>query len=442
MTKLNLIKAALLGATALLATSAHAQAVVDTWDIGGDVSVTASNTTADAVSLDGTNGGFVVGASIADGYKNSISGAAVGSSASASATQFSSNDANLPSFSVTYNGGLTATSTNTVAVSNINDIVDSATITAGQGNSISLAAVGSSASGSSTFSNVNGTAFDDTTSFVYDVEGDVTIQSGDGVTAGLADTDIIDNAVGGNANAVSLQFATGIAAPTIETGEGNSISGAAVGSSASFSLGLNTAAGAAYNEVSQTLNGALNITSTNTADGAVSVNAGTDTDLAVDGAAINAGNSNSISVAGVGASGSFSVSNTMYTGGLGAVAGYNVTTQDISVSTLNEGAVSVNAVMTSAPTISAGNANSISIAGVGASASTSFTTTDYEGAGTSILNGSVQGITLASVNVADVKVTTGLETPTIAGGFNNSISTAAVGASASQSATQNLYVAP
>ena len=79
MTKINLTKAALLAATALLgATSAHAQ-VADSWDIGSDVSVTGTNTGGD-VKLDASAAG-IQGANIADGYKNSISNAAVGSSA-------------------------------------------------------------------------------------------------------------------------------------------------------------------------------------------------------------------------------------------------------------------------------------------------------------------------------------------------------------------------
>ncbi len=499
MTKINLTKAALLAATALLgATSVHAQ-VADNWDIGGDVGVTATN--GGDISLDSTveGTGGIQAASIADGYKNSISNAAVGSSASSSFTAFN-NSANASSAVVAYEGGITVLSYNEGVVSNLNDLAGSVNIDAGTGNSISVAAVGSSASGSATMTAAGGTELSEAS---YTVSNDIVIQNGDGLA------DPVDATSGGNAGDVLVALGAGMAAPTIAAGNSNSISAAGVGSSASFSLTNNTIdADSTITAQTLELGGAVTVTSSNS--GGVTVGGdvdGTTANALIDTAAINGGNANSVSTAGVGSSASFSFANNTYEGASGSAAAalsvgdvitvgsFNsgaVTVQadlgneanidlgngnsisvagvgssgsvsfgnnifgdtagpetvtvevaDISVATINAGEVIVKGSILDSATIGGGSNNSISLAGVGASASTSFTSTSYDeaSAGASATSGIVGGITLTAFNDgAAVTVTTGINTPAIAGGYNNAISAAAVGASASQSMTQNVLI--
>lgn len=496
MTKINLTKAALLAATALLgATSVQAQ-VADNWDIGGDVGITATN--GGDVVLDASVAGGIQAPEITDGYKNSISSAAVGSSASSSFTAFN-NSANASSAIVAYEGGVNAVSFNGGGVSNLNDLATSVTIGGGTGNSISVAGVGSSASGSATFTAAAGTELSEAS---YSVGGDVVIQNGDGATVGAT----LDATTGGNGGDVLVALATGMATPSIGGGDSNSISAAGVGSSASFSLTNNTIdADSVITTQTLALGGAVTVTSSNT--GGIVVGGGTDgtTNAQIDTAGIAGGNANSISTAGVGSSASFSFANNTYNGASGSAAaalsvgdvitvaslndGGGVTVQadlstetnidggnansisvagvgssgsvsfsnsifgdtagpatvgielaDISVSSQSTGDIAVLGSITDTATIGGGSNNSISLAGVGASASTSFTTTSYAEAGTgaSATTGTVGGITLAALNAGGVSVTTGINTPTIAAGYNNSISAAAVGASASQSMTQNI----
>ena len=106
----------------------------------------------------------------------------------------------------------------------------------------------------------------------------------------------------------------------------------------------------------------------------------------------------------------------------------------------NNGTISNGTDLANAGSIDGGSRNSISIAGIGASASQSFSVTSYAGdaAITGVGSTAEGGITLAAFNTGVVGVSGGLSNPSIADGFSNSISAAAVGASASQSVTRTL----
>lgn len=428
MTKLNLTKAALLAATAFFATAAQAQ-VADTWDIAGDVNVSAINT--GKVTNDATGGTAVQsidGANIADGYKNSISAAAVGASASSSFNVLDlSQTANAGTAVLTLEGGVTVTGSNTGAVTNTSDLTTANVITAGSGNSISVAGVGSSASGSVSVTSGNTT---DIADVEYSTGGAVLIQSGNG-TDPLTSTNLSD--AGGNLGDVTVSLATGIFGGDIAGGSANSISVAGVGSSASFGVSVNTVDNSPIENVAVNLGDSLTVTASNgQATGGTGVSV---TGTAIDTAQIEGGNANSISVAAVGASASVSVANTFYQGtDVGSSVGaLDVEFNDINVSSLNSANVANTTDISTSATIGGGQNNSFSIAGVGASASTSFSVTDYSAAGISAGTINVGGgVTLASNNTGNVSVTAGIAVPTISAGYNNSISTAAVGASASQ----------
>lgn len=501
-----MIKRALLSATAFLAaTSANAQ-VADTWSIAGDVTVSALNS--GAVLNDPVNGGTVAGiegAEITAGYKNSISGATVGASASSSFTTVNNSGVGGDAI-LEFAGAVSVVAGNSGEVINNTDVITSATIAEGNSNSISLAAVGSSASigGSTTLTGVAGASVADSETFSY-TAGQLIVSSG----AADGSVDATDNLIGGNAGAVTLGLTTSLTAPTISAGNGNSISvagvgssssasfsasvdgdgtildsfdlsladgalissasdaasavavglgagatapaiaggnnnsisAAALGSSASFSLAANTTGGGVVTAFNATV-GELLVDSTNL--GTVTLGGGVDgADQATfdDAAIAGAGNGNSISAAAVGSSGSVSFANTVFDTGNGAAAG-DVAFDAITVNSTNSGEIINNVNLSTGGNIDGGAKNSISIAGLGASASQAISITDNSGAGITAVNTALGGdIILAAVNSGAVSVLGGgLQAPVIADGFSNSVSAAAVGASASQSVTRTLLL--
>ena len=420
VTKLNITKLALLGATALLgAASAHAQ-VADSWTVGA-VSVGGFNSSTDGTTLQSSGGdtASTTSASIAGGERNSISAAAVGASGSTSFTVNNLSGGDSAATLVTDTAAVTAG--NSSAVLNNGDIV-TPNIAGGDSNSVSRAAVGSSASISATTNSFNGSS--ETTSVTM---GDLTIASGDGtdtVTGGDA------TGAGGNAGTVNLT-ATTIDTPDIAGGNQNSVSASAVGSSASFSVANNAYDAGIDNTFTV---GGVTVTASNSSDGAVTADAGGDV-IALASPKIEAGDQNSVSVNAIGSSGSVSYASNYYGDGTnGASITTTGTIGDIAVTTYNGGAV-VNTTDIATPTISAdANNSSVGVAGIGTSASTSFASNDFT-AGTATSTGAITagGVTLLASNAGGITVGSSMDTPVISGGLNNSISTSAVGASASLS---------
>lgn len=506
MTKIHKTKLALLGATAFFAaTSAHAQ-VADSWSIVGDVNVSALNS--GAVANDPVTGGTVAGiegAEITAGYKNSISGATVGGSASSSFSSVNNSGVGGDAV-VEFGGAITVVAGSSGEVLNNTDVITGATVGGGNANSISLAAVGSSASvsGSTTLTDVAGAAVPDGETFSY-TSGQLIVSSG----AADGSVDAADATVGGNSGAVTLALATSLTAPTIAGGNGNSISVAGLGSSASASFSAAVDGdGSVLDSFDLTLADGALISSANSATGTIAVglgagattpaiaggnanaissaalgssasfslSSGTSTggvvtafnaavgELVVDSSNLGgvtlgggqdgadqatyddasiagAGNNNSISAAALGSSGSVSYANTVFDTGGGAAAG-DVTFDAITVNSTNSGEIINNVNLTTGGNIDGGAKNSISIAGLGASASQSISITDNSGAGvTGVATAIGSDITLAAVNSGAVSVLGGgLQAAVIADGFSNSVSAAAVGASASQSVSRTVLL--
>gem|GEM_PF-2345873 len=501
MTKIHKTKLALLSATAFFtATAAHAQ-VADTWTINDDVIVSSANTAAvtlDPVNL-GNGSPAISDPLIGGGFKNTISSSAVGASASSSFSSLNNSGVGGDA-TVVFNGGITVAAGNGAAVTQTNDVLTGAAVSGGSANSISLAAVGSSASvsGTTTVSDVGGAATADET-FSY-TAGSIVVSSGaadgavetdQGTTVGgndaavslLLDTSgfTAPSIAGGSNNSISVAgvgssasasfTATvggdgseltsydvtvadatissansalgevkvglsdgGMSTPLIEGGNGNAISAAAVGSAASFSLASGTFGGAIITEYNATV-GELAVDSFN--DGAVTLSTdGTDSAVKIDTASV-VGLGNSISASAVGSSGSVSYANTVFDAGNGA-AGGAVAFDAITVNSTNNGAIGNYAELTTSATIEEGSKNSISIAGVGASASQALSVTDYSALGVTGVATTTGAITLTAFNTGAVSVAGGMTSPVITDGFSNSISAAAVGASASQSVARTL----
>ena len=440
MIKSNIFRAALLVTSALVSASvARAQSVpTDTWNIG---SVTNSATNDGTVTL---NGSITDTPTITAGTGNAIAGAAIGASATQSIVVNVTGDA--PLGNVTYGAiDLDAVNTSSGDITVSGDlgtsgtIGDAATIVAGTDNAISLAAVGASAGLS--YSGVqDASSSEETYTFASTV--DVDASNAGAVTVGAA-------AVGGESPTPADP--AGIYTGTISNGTGNSISVAGVGSSASLSLASNVS-GSSTAATIVSLEGAVDIGSVNS--GAVSVTSEIGSSaITDDGAIISNGTSNSISTAAVGASASASYSGVQTgtagnetfaiaydLGDDGLIGGLSADDPDTLTitATNNVGGTVSNTSSIYDATISTGTANGVSVAAVGSSASFAATSL-VSGATTAPTTTLVAGnITVSSTNrdtegSADpaVTLTGNVNDATIEDGASNTISAAAVGASAS-----------
>lgn len=411
---MNVFSKLLLGTAIVMAPGlASAQSVpAETWAIG-NISGTSSNTA--AVSL---TGNLDDGPTITAGTSNSISAAAVGASASNGVTMISENGSGAPTGTTVTFGTVTLTANNdapalgSATVSATTDILG-AEIGGGNSNAISGAAVGASAS--------------------FAVNSVVT-------GASIPGTEVIAGAVdltASNENNVTFEGNLGTTntagdAPVIVAGTSNSISAAAVGASGSLSF-AGSASGTSAGTETVTI-GATDIDVTN--DGDVTLGDATDLSSAF-AAEITDGTSNSISLAGVGSSASLSIG----TYGDGASdSKTEVTVGNVTLDSTNNGDVDVNGalgktgVSADAPSIDDGTLNSISVAGVGASSSSSYTSIN---SGTSNSNADVGVGTMSSgaTNNGAVTVLANIYGGQIGGGTNNSLSMASVGASVSTSFT-------
>jgi hypothetical protein len=379
----------------------------ETVDFDAEVQVTGTNSAEGAVTA---NTG-IFGAEITDGTGNSISGAAVGATGSVSLSSIVDGTGTAPTTAVTFGSTVAVTGTNNAAVefngdlgSSANTATDAPTIANGIGNSISVAGVGASASVSYGGVQSGGSAGEES----FTVTGATTITA-------------LNNAGG------TVDVTSDVYGATITNGTGNGISAAAVGSSASFSVNSVVLDADTAPTTALTFD-AINVNSTNSED--VSITGGL-----LGGATVTSGVNNSISVAGVGASGGTSLS-TVAAGTADTAPAETITLGAITTTVLNDGDVDVDGNIgetgADGATIGGGFGNSISIAGVGASGSTSFSQT-WSGGSTGGTSYTAGAISTSVTNNASVNVSSSTFAANIGGGVNNSISTAAVGASASTS---------
>ncbi|MDF8334361.1 hypothetical protein [Novosphingobium cyanobacteriorum] len=475
MTNINKIKIALLGATALFAsTSAHAQ-VADTWSIDGTntpTTVTSGNignvTMNSSDAADGT-----VGASIVEGQKNSVSATAIGASASSSFTVTSATDSSLTGNILAADGanGVIASSFNGGNVSNWGDISGAAIGADGAGNSISRVALGASASNSASVFVVDGeqastyTVPSSTVSASNSLAMEALTPDTDGIMTVSNGVNITDADVGGNNNSIS---AAAIGASASVGASTTILAGSETGV---FNLGVaidptapDTAAGA----------GVISVASLNQANVGVGNSSNDFADLsdptAIEPAELSANiqdgaNASSVSSSAIGSSASVSyaanvfggdVTNTALIGafddGTGVITpgdGVTIlsanglagdTTADFSndvtgLAALDTPTTLINATDITAASIGADSSNnSISVAGIGASASMSFAVNDYSGGDSAISNVLYAAApTITALNGSAVYVGSTITGAEIAGGLQNSVSAAAIGASASQS---------
>lgn len=461
--------------------------VVTATNTSGNVSSAETVLFSDAVTVDGDNnvGGDVTANTniydglVSGGTGNSISGAAVGASASVSLSANNGTSSKSDN-SVTFSSTVGVTGDNAAGVTLFGDIGSSANlasddsvITSGNNNSISLAGVG--ASGSLSYSGIQTGSLSEenytvtglatvlgTNSGTVAVTSEIyggTITAGNGNSISVASvgasgsvslSSLVDGGTpnttvtftggldvdGTNSGAVTLTTDIGLSGevgtkPTITAGNNNSISAAAVGASGSVSYSDVQLATTANTSSEQFSFGNVTVNGTNNVGGIVTATGD------VIGGTISGGNANSISVAAVGASGSVSADSLALDGAapdntvtFGTIAVVGTNNESVSL-TGNLGVVNVAGDM---PSIAAGNNNSISLAGVGASASVSFSNTNLSGADGSN-NYTIGNTTILGDNNDTVTVTGTAYGGTVSGGTGNSISVAAVGSSASFSST-------
>jgi len=416
MTKMNKLKAALLAASSLLVSGTASAQVVDTWT-AGDVGITSENGDGATVAVGSYDTATVIDGVDISGERLSISQSAVGVSGSLSLNSATSFDGSVEGTV----GAVTVEVTNGAGadVSNIGSITNSV-ISDGVQNGISRSAIGSSAS---TSVNVlaDGGAIHDATYTVGDVA--ITSTNNGAVIAG------VELGIAGDATA----------APTITDGTNNSISATAIGATGSLSVGTTAMNGAA--ETTAIGVGAVAVTAESTADASVLMASSVDGETAggIFGAKIDGGNANSISANAIGTSASFGYSTTLKGEGSTITSADTIGTVEVTsnnasaVTNLMDIGVSGSASDGASISDTASN-SSIGVAGIGATASVSYGSSDLTGGSGATTNAvEIGATTIGSTNTAAVLVGGSIYNPSIGTGFGNSISVAAVGASASQS---------
>jgi len=417
MTKMNKLKAALLAASSMLVSGTAFAQVVDTWE-AGDVGITSENGEGATVAVGTYEAATVINGVDLSGERLSISQSAVGVSGSLSVN-------NAASFDGAVNGTvgdvtIAVTNGEGADVSNIGSITKGV-ISDGVQNGISRSAVGSSAS---TSVNVlaDGGAIHGSTYTVGDVG--ITSTNNAAVVAGV--------------NFGTSGTATD--APKITDGTNNSISATAIGATGSMSVATTAMNGAAETTAIEV--GDVTILAESVEDGSVLMASTTDgeTKGGIFGAKIDGGTSNSISANAIGTSASFGYSTTLK--GDGSTITSADTIGDVKVTSTNASAVTnlmdigksgTTSSVDSASISDTATNSSIGVAGIGATASVSYGSTDLTGGSGATTNAvEIGATTIATTNTGAVLVSGSIYNPSVGAGFGNSISVAAVGASASQ----------
>ncbi len=416
MTKMNKLKAALLAASSMLVSGTASAQVVDTWT-AGDVGILSENGDGATVAVGTYDTATVIDGVSISGERISISQSAVGVSGSLSLNSNTSYDGSVAGTV----GAVTVEVTNGEGadVSNIGSITNGV-ISEGVQNGISRSSIGSSASTSVSIL-ADGGAIHDSTYTVGDVA--ITSTNNGGVIAG------VELGIAGEATA----------APTITDGTNNSISATAIGATGSLSVSTTAMNGAS--ETTAIGVGAVAITAESTAGGSVLMASSVDGETAggIFGAKIDGGNANSISANAIGTSASFGYSTTLK--GEGSTIASTDTIGTVAVTSTNASAVTnlmdigVSGSADDGASISDTASNSsIGVAGIGATASVSYGSSDLTaGSGATTNAVEIGATTIATNNTGAVLVGGSIYSPSLGGGFGNSISVAAVGASASQS---------
>jgi len=379
--------------------------------------ITVSATNEDTtVSVAPSEGILMNAPTISDGSRNTISVTAIGASASVSNSSVSFQDVAMTD---SVDGNITVSASNLNSTITVSGTIDGAVIEQGHDNTISVAAVGASAQFSVTDDVLGGA----TVSRSLTVNGDISLNA---ENTGDVNLQI---AVGSNGDGVS-----------INGGTRNAFSGTALGASAGISVLTIVDDGTYSSDIGIGVDSGSSVYAHNSGNVRIgSVDDPTE-DTTLNGATISGDSvDSSISLMAIGASGSVNSTTVVYAGSAvqsvafgvsGSDAGSDepsVTFGDVNFDVQNTGNVEAYVSITGS---SFEGKNSISAGAIGSTMGNSVKFINYTGEDvpTRVTFGAVNYITF---NTASVRVSGGMDAPEISDGFGLSRSVNAIGAAAS-----------
>jgi len=358
-----------------------------------------ANNTDAAVSVVPAEGALISGAAISDGSRNSISISAVGASASVTRNTASFQDLTIAD---SIDGDLAVTAANLEGPVTVVGTIDGAQVVQGHDNTIAVSAVGASAQLGIT-NDVLGAA---TVSHSLTISGNVAL-SAENTGAITVQTDIGANGDG----------------PQISGGTRNAFSVSAVGASAGVSVLTIVDEGTYASDIAIGEGGEVTVSAINSGDVTIGSTEDPTQSATLNGATLSADSTDgSISMMAIGASGSVSSTTVVYSGS----AEPSVTFGDVSFDVQNSGAVASNVSITD---LTLEGKNSISVGAVGTSVSNSMRFINYSGDSMAI-GGTIGTVNYSSANAGSVYVSGGMNNAAIGSGFGVVIAASAIGASA------------
>jgi len=379
--------------------------------------ITVSATNEDTtVSVAPSEGILMNAPSISDGSRNSISVTAIGASASVSNSSVSFQDVAMTD---SVDGNITVSASNLNSTITVSGTIDGAVIEQGHDNTISVAAVGASAQFSVTDDVLGGA----TVSRSLTVNGDISLNA---ENTGDVNLQI---AVGSNGDGVS-----------INGGTRNAFSGTALGASAGISVLTIVDDGTYSSDIGIGVDSGISVYAHNSGNVRIgSVDDPTE-DTTLNGATISGDSvDSSISLMAIGASGSVNSTTVVYAGSAvpsvafgasGSDGGSDepsVIFGDVNFDVENTGIVEANVSITGS---SFEGKNSINAGAIGANLGNSVKFINYTGEAVSF-HGTYGAVNYIVLNTAPIRVSGGMDHPVIPDGFGIGWSANAIGAAAS-----------
>lgn len=379
--------------------------------------IAVSATNEDAtVSVAPSEGVLMNAPSIADGSRNTISVTAIGASASVSNSSVTFQDLEMTD---SVDGNITVSASNLNSTITVSGTIDDAVIEQGHDNTISVSAVGASAQFSVTDDVLGGA----TVSRSLTVNGDISLNA---ENTGDVNLQI---AVGSNGNGVS-----------INGGTRNAFSGTAMGASAGISVLTIVDDGTYSSDIGIGVDSEVRVSAHNSGNVRIgSVDDPTEY-TTLNGSTISGDSvDSSISLMAIGASGSVNSTTVVYAGSampsvyFGASGSDgdgdepSVTFGDVNFDVQNTGIVEANVTITGS---SFEGKNSISAGAIGVTLGNSVKFINY-GDEDVPFRGSYGAVTYHALNTGSIRVSGGMDAPMIPGGFGIARSLNAIGAAGS-----------
>ncbi|KUR71659.1 hypothetical protein AQZ52_08580 [Novosphingobium fuchskuhlense] len=354
--------------------------------------------------------------SIADGSRNTISVTAIGASASVSNSSVTFQDVEMTD---SVDGNITVSASNLNSTINVSGTIDGAVIEQGHDNTISVSAVGASAQFSVTDDVLGGA----TVSRSLTVNGDISLNADNTGDVNL------QIAVGSNGDGVS-----------INGGTRNAFSGTALGASAGISVLTIVDDGTYSSDIGIGVDSGISVHAHNSGNIRIGSVDDPTQDTTLNGATISGDSvDSSISLMAIGASGSVNSTTVVYAGSAVPSVNFGVSGSDggsdvpsvafgdVNFDVENTGLVEANVSITGS---SFEGKNSVSAGAIGVTMGNSVKFINYTGEAVSF-HGTYGEVNYSVLNTAPIRVSGGMDHPAIPDGFGISWSANAIGAAAS-----------